>query len=231
MTPAMNTSTPKAYLTILDLDNTLLRGDSDYLWGSFLIDKEVVDPVHHQAENDRFYREYEAGQMDIMAFLRFQLEPLKRIPMDRLFALREEYLRACIEPIITDQARELVEYHRKNNAELLIITATNSFITRPIANAFGIDYLIATEPEMIEGKYTGEVSGLPSYQEGKVTRLNEWLRDHDMTMENSWFYSDSYNDLPLLNIVEHPIAVDPDDRLRQHASAQGWTILDMDPAT
>jgi phosphoserine phosphatase len=181
-----------------------------------LIDKEVVDPDYHQAENDRFYREYEAGQMDIMAFLNFQLEPLKRIAMDRLLALRKEYLHACIEPIITDQARELVEYHRENNAELLIITATNSFITRPIADLFDM--------------YTGRVTGLPSYQEGKVTRLREWLASHDMTLDNSWFYSDSYNDLPLLEIVDHPVAVDPDDRLRQHARAQGWTILDMAPA-
>ena len=230
MTPAMTASKSKDYLAILDLDNTLLRGDSDYLWGCFLIDKEVVDPDHHQAENDRFYREYEAGQMDIMAFLNFQLEPLNRIAMDRLLALREEYLHTCIEPIITDQARELVESHRENNAELLIITATNSFITRPIADLFDIHNLIATEPEIIAGKYTGRVTGLPSYQEGKVTRLNEWLTSNEMTLDNSWFYSDSYNDLPLLDIVDHPVAVDPDDRLRQHAQTQGWTILDMTPA-
>lgn len=227
----MTTSTAKDYLAILDLDNTLLRGDSDYLWGCYLIDKEIVDPEYHQAENDRFYTEYEAGQMDIMAFLRFQLEPLKRIPMDRLLSLREEYLHTCIEPIITNEARELVEYHRNRNAELLIITATNSFITRPIADAFGIRNLIATEPEMINGEYTGEVAGLPSYQEGKVTRLNDWLASQDLTMEGSWFYSDSFNDLPLLELVDHPVAVDPDNRLRQHASARGWEILDMKPAT
>lgn len=221
--------TAKKYLAIFDLDNTLLRGDSDYLWGTFLIDKELVDPEFHRSENDRFYREYEAGQMDIMAFLEFQLQPLARISMDTLLALRGEYLRTCIEPIITDQARRLVEHHRSQHAELLIVTATNSFITRPIAEAFGVRHLIATEPELRDGKYTGGVNGTPSYQHGKVARLNEWLAGHDMTLEDSWFYSDSANDLPLLELVDHPVAVNPDKRLYQHARTQGWPILHMDP--
>jgi len=219
------------YLAIFDLDNTLLRGDSDYLWGSFLIEKGLVDKDHHRAENDRFYQEYLNGQMDIMAFLRFQLEPLARLPMDKLLALRGEYLRTHIEPIITGQARRLVERHRSRGAELLIVTATNSFITRPIADAFGIRHLIATEPEMKDGRYTGGVSGVPSYREGKVERLQHWLAGHDRTLDDSWFYSDSWNDLPLLERVDHPVAVNPDDRLRQHAQQQGWQILDMTSTT
>lgn len=225
----MNSPDKKNYLAILDLDNTLLRGDSDYLWGCFLVEKKRVDPEFHAAENDRFYREYEAGQMDIMEFLRFQLEPLKRIPMDDLRQLRSEYLDRYIKPIITDQALGLVEHHRRNQAELLIITATNSFITRPIADMFGIDHLIATEPEIVEGRYTGEVAGIPSYREGKVTRLNDWLEAHGADMKDSWFYSDSYNDLPLLSMVDNPVAVNPDDRLRSHAEEAGWEILSMDP--
>ena len=228
---AMNsTDRKKSYLAILDLDNTLLRGDSDYLWGCFLVEKNMVDADLHQAENDRFYEEYEAGVMDIMEFLRFQLEPLQRIPMNVLYKLRSEYLDRYIEPIITRQARELVEQHRQRDAELMIITATNSFITRPIADKFGISHLIATEPEIIDGQYTGEVSGVPSYREGKVTRLNDWLAANCVDMKGSWFYSDSYNDLPLLSMVDHPVAVNPDERLRQHALDTGWEILVMNPA-
>lgn len=225
----MNSPDKNSYLAILDLDNTLLRGDSDYLWGCFLVEKKRVDPEFHQAENDRFYKEYEAGNMDIMEFLRFQLEPLKRIPMQELRELRSEYLERYIEPIITEQARNLVEHHRRNQAELLIITATNSFITRPIADMFNIDHLIATEPEIVEGRYTGEVAGIPSYREGKVTRLNDWLETHGADMNGSWFYSDSYNDLPLLSMVDNPVAVNPDDRLHSHAVEAGWKILTMDP--
>ena len=221
----------ETYLAIFDLDNTLLRGDSDYLWGTFLIEKGLVNREHHQAENNRFYREYLEGRMDIMAFLRFQLEPLRRIPMDRLLALRGEYLRRYIDPIITAQAHRLVERHRGKGAELLIVTATNSFITRPIADAFGIQHLIATEPEIVDGRYTGGVSGTPSYREGKVMRLRQWLDEHGMTLAGSWFYSDSINDLPLLQAVDHPVAVNPDERLREHALAQGWPILEMDAAS
>jgi HAD superfamily hydrolase (TIGR01490 family) len=190
----------------------------------------MVDADLHQAENDRFYEEYEAGVMDIMEFLRFQLEPLQRIPMNVLYKLRSEFLDRYIEPIITHQARELVEQHRQRDAELMIITATNSFITRPIADKFGISHLIATEPEIIDGQYTGEVSGVPSYREGKVTRLNDWLAANGSDMKGSWFYSDSYNDLPLLSMVDHPVAVNPDERLRQHALDTGWEILVMNPA-
>jgi HAD superfamily hydrolase (TIGR01490 family) len=216
------------YLAIFDLDNTLLRGDSDYLWGTFLIDNGYVDADYHRRENDRFYREYEQGTMDIMAFLRFQLAPLTRFTLPELHAMREEYLRTCIAPIVTPAARDLVEQHRARGACLLVVTATNSFITRPIVDMFGIDNLIATEPELINGRYSGRVSGTPSYREGKIERLRQWLAERDQSMQGSWFYSDSHNDLPLLEMVDNPVAVNPDGQLRQRATQCGWPIILLD---
>ncbi len=214
-------------LAIFDLDNTLLRGDSDYLWGMYLIDKGVVDQESHQRENERFYQEYLNGQMDIMAFLRFQLAPLARIPMPELLQMREEYLENYIKPIITEQAQELVEKHRLQNDTLLIISATNDFVTRPIADLFAIDQLIATNAELIDNQYTGAVSGVPSYQEGKVLRVNDWLKKTGNTLKGSWFYSDSHNDLPLLQIVDHPVAVNPDPQLAKYAKQAGWQVLTL----
>ena len=214
-------------MAIFDLDNTLLRGDSDYLWGMYLIDKGAVDPESHQRENDRFYQEYLNGQMDIMAFLRFQLAPLARIPMHELLQMRDEYIETYIKPIITKQAQSLVETHRQRGDTLLIITATNDFVTRPIADIFAIDELIATNAELIDNRYTGAVSGLPSYQEGKVQRLNDWLDKTGNTLTGSWFYSDSHNDLPLLKIVDHPVAVNPDPQLGEYATQAGWKILTL----
>ncbi len=214
-------------LAIFDLDNTLLRGDSDYLWGMYLIDKGAVDQESHQRENERFYQEYLNGQMDIMAFLRFQLAPLARIPMPELLQMREEYLENYIEPIITEQARALVEKHRQQGDTLLIISATNDFVTRPIADLFAVDELIATNAELIDNQYTGAVSGVPSYQEGKVLRLNDWLKKTGNTLKGSWFYSDSHNDLPLLQKVDHPVAVNPDPQLAKHAAQLGWQVLTL----
>ena len=214
-------------LAIFDLDNTLLRGDSDYLWGMYLIDKGTVDRESHQRENERFYQEYLNGQMDIMAFLRFQLAPLARIPMPELLQMREEFLEHYIKPIITQQARELVEKHRQQGDTLIIITATNDFVTRPIAELFGVNELIATNAELIENQYTGAVSGIPSYQQGKVTRLHEWLDKTDNDMQGSWFYSDSHNDLPLLEEVDNPVAVNPDPQLARHAEKAGWQVLTL----
>lgn len=216
------------YLAIFDLDNTLLRGDSDYLWGTFLIDNGYVDAEYHRRENDRFYREYEQGTMDIMAFLRFQLAPLTRFTMSELHVMRDRYLQNCIVPIVTRAARDLVEQHRSRGACLLVVTATNSFITRPIVDMFGIEHLIATEPELVDGRYTGRVSGTPSYREGKIERLRQWLQEHDQSMDDSWFYSDSHNDLPLLEMVDNPVAVNPDVQLRRRATQRGWPIIRLD---
>ena len=214
-------------LALFDLDNTLLRGDSDYAWGEFLVEKGMVDAIAHQRENDRFYQQYLDGELDIHEFLEFQLRPLAENPLSRLEQWRNQYLQEYIRPMISPQARALVEKHRARGDIPVIITATNSFVTRPIADLFGVEHLIATEPEMIAGEYTGGVSGLPSYREGKVIRLREWLSEHDQTLAGSWFYSDSHNDLPLLESVENPVAVNPDARLQSIAKKRQWPILHL----
>lgn len=214
-------------LAIFDLDNTLLADDSDYLWGCFLVEKGLVDAAHHARENKRFYAEYKAGTLDIYAFLRFQLRPLAQHDMATLNALRAEFMRTKIAPIILPKARELLAEHAARNELLLIITATNRFITGPIAESLGVEHLIATEPEIREGRFTGAVSGVPCFQEGKVQRLNAWLTEHGHTLNGSWFYSDSHNDLPLLAMVEHPVAVDPDAALADHAGRHGWPVISL----
>jgi len=217
-------------LAIFDLDNTLLAGDSDYLWGKFLAEQGEVDADSYERTNQKFYDEYKAGELDIFEFLAFSLEPLTRISSEHLIQLHNQYMKEVIEPLIQPAAIELVEQHRQQGDTLLIITATNRFITAPIARAFGIDELLATEPEMIDDRYTGKVAGIPCYQEGKVIRLIEWLSNKELDLANSWFYSDSHNDLPLLNRVTHPVAVNPDETLRQEAETQGWKILDLHSA-
>jgi HAD superfamily hydrolase (TIGR01490 family) len=214
-------------LAIFDLDNTLLAGDSDYLWGKFLVDHGEVDGESYERINQQFYEDYKAGTLDIFEFLSFSLEPLTRIDMQQLTKLHAQYMQEVIDPLIQPAAVELVDLHRQQGDTLLIITATNSFITRPIARAFGINELLATEPEIIDGRYTGKVSGTPCYKEGKVIRLNEWLADKHINLNDSWFYSDSHNDLPLLNRVAHPVAVNPDETLRQEAETHGWKIIDL----
>jgi len=214
-------------LAIFDLDNTLLRGDSDYIWGEHLIEKGAVNRESHQQQNEHFYQEYLNGQMDILAFLRFQLAPLSLVPMPELLQMREEYINDRIKPIITDEAKALVEKHRQKGDTLLIITATNDFVTRPIADLFGIDELIATTAECINGQYTGKVSGIPCYQQGKITRLHNWLTESASSMHDSWFYSDSHNDLPLLLEVDNPVAVNPDPQLATHAKRSGWQVIHL----
>lgn len=214
-------------LAIFDLDNTLLAGDSDYLWGRFLVKKGAVDGLQYERENERFFQLYKAGRLDIFEFLRFSLAPLRAYSRPRLEAWRSEFLETEIDPLITDASRQLVEKHRQAGDTLMIITATNAFITRPIALRFGIEHLIATEPETLDGQYTGEVAGEPSFREGKVNRLDAWLSEHGADLQGSWFYSDSHNDLPLLERVDHPVAVDPDETLAQLALARQWPILDL----
>ncbi len=214
-------------LAIFDLDNTLLAGDSDYLWGRFLVEKGAVDGIRYERENERFYQLYKEGRLDILEFLRFSLAPLRQHSRAMLEAWREEFLETHIAPLISEQSRQLVERHRQAGDTLLIITATNAFVTRPIAQRFGIDHLIATEPETLDGHYTGEVAGEPSFREGKVNRLESWLADHGADLRGSWFYSDSHNDLPLLERVEHPVAVDPDETLAQVARQRQWPILEL----
>ncbi|MEW8043212.1 MAG: HAD family hydrolase [gamma proteobacterium symbiont of Phacoides pectinatus] len=214
-------------LAIFDLDNTLLAGDSDYLWGVFLAEHGIVDARWYEQENERFYREYREGRLDIHEFLRFSLKPLSEHPLERLHAWRERFLEEKIEPIILPRARELVERHRAAGDTLMIITATNAFVTAPIAQRLGIEHLIATEPEHLGDRYTGRVAGTPSFQEGKVERLGSWLRASDADLNGSSFYSDSHNDIPLLERVEHPVAVDPDAALAAHAARLGWPVITL----
>lgn len=215
-------------LALFDLDNTLLAGDSDFEWAQFLIDRGVLDRATYEARNQAFYDQYKAGTLDIREFLDFQLKPLSQYPRPVLDAWHGEYMKQRILPMIRDSARALVDKHR--GEVCVIITATNSFVTAPIARAFGIEHLIATEPEMRDGAYTGGVSGTPCFREGKVERLEAWLAERGKSLKNvekSTFYSDSHNDLPLLEQVGHPVAVDPDAALRAHAGARGWPIITL----
>ena len=215
-------------LALFDLDNTLLSGDSDFEWAQFLIEQGVLDREVYEARNQEFFDQYKAGTLDIHEFLDFQLKPLSRHSRTVLDAWHGEYMARKILPMIRDSARALVEKHRGDLT--VIITATNSFVTAPIARAFGVEHLIATEPEQRDGEFTGGVTDIPCFREGKVQRLESWLEAQGRTLEafeQSWFYSDSHNDLPLLMRVTHPVAVDPDDALRAQAQARGWPILTL----
>jgi len=217
-------------LAIFDLDNTLLAGDSDFQWGQFLMEEGLLEREKHEARNIEFYEDYKAGRLDIYAFLEFQLKPLSDHPRARLDELHKQYMARKVRPMMTEKARALVNQHKANGDLLMIITATNSFVTGPIAAEFGVDHLIGTDPEQVNGEFTGKVAGLPSFQEGKVTRLNDWLSAHGKSLADfgtSWFYSDSHNDLPLMKRVSQPVAVDPDDILRAHAEQQGWPIISL----
>jgi HAD superfamily hydrolase (TIGR01490 family) len=214
-------------LAIFDLDNTLLAGDSDYLWGQFLARKGLVNADYYADQNQRFYDEYKAGTLDIFEFLGFSLEPLAEHDIQALAQLHRKFMAEDIAPIILNKGRELIEDHRARGHTLLIITATNRFVTEPIAHELGIDNLLATDAEIRHGRYTGAVAGTPCYREGKVTRLNQWLQDNGIELNDAWFYSDSHNDLPLLSMVNHPVAVDPDDILRRAAAERGWDIISL----
>lgn len=214
-------------LAIFDLDNTLIGGDSDNLWGQFLCDQGWVDAADFGARNDQFYADYQAGTLNIDAYLRFALSPLIGQSREVIDHWHEQFMRLVIEPIMLPKAQALIARHREAGHQLLIITATNEFITRPIAHRLGITELIACEGEIINGRYTGEPQGVLSYQTGKVVRLRSWLQGTNQTMDGAWFYSDSHNDLPLLELVSNPVAVDPDDKLRARAEQAGWDIISL----
>lgn len=214
-------------LAIFDLDNTLLNGDSDYLWGQFLSQQGLVDSAFYEKENQRFYDEYVAGTLDIFEFLEFSLAPLSKIEMSKLKQLHNQFMDENIRPAITKKSRALIQKHIDQQDTLLIITATNLFITAPIAEELGIQNILATEPEKVNNQYTGKVFGTPCFREGKVERLKIWLKETGGNLADSCFYSDSHNDLPLLEMVTKPIAVDPDDALRSHAEMKGWDIISL----
>ena len=214
-------------LALFDLDNTLLAEDSDHLWGHFLADRRIVDKAGHREQNERFRCEYERGQLDIDAFLAFALAPLAANEPSDLYRWRAEFVRDWIEPVIAPAARQLVEQHRERGDTLAIVTATNRFITEPIAERFDIPHLLATEPEIQQGRFTGRHIGTPTFREGKITVLAEWLAHDGLSMAGSTFYSDSLNDLPLLRRVDHPVAVDPDPQLAEAARTAGWPIVTL----
>ncbi|MDY6829285.1 MAG: HAD family hydrolase [Pseudomonadota bacterium] len=214
-------------LAIFDLDNTLIAGDSDHAWGEFLVSRGVVDVARYRSANDAFYAAYQAGRLDIYAYQRFVLEPIVAMGMERAQSLRAEFVEACIRPLVLPAALDLVARHRAAGDTLLIVTATNRFIAEPIAELFAVDHLLATDPEEADGGYTGEIAGEPCYQGGKVVRLRAWSEAQRMSLDGASFYSDSHNDLPLLGLVDRPVAVDPDERLRQHADGAGWPICSL----
>jgi HAD superfamily hydrolase (TIGR01490 family) len=220
----------KMNLALFDLDNTLLSGDSDFEWAQFLISKGVLDREVHEAKNQAFYDDYKAGTLDIHAFLKFQLAPLSRHPRDELDAWHREFMATRIRPVIGAPARQLVRQHLDAGDLCAIVTATNSFVTGPICREFGIPHLIATVPAHENGHFTGAPRGMPAFKDGKIARMNVWLEEMGLwwgAFTRSTFYSDSHNDLPLLELVSHPVAVDPDDTLRAHAVRHGWPIMSL----
>lgn len=215
-------------LVLFDLDNTLLAGDSDFEWAQYLIARGVLDRELFEARNAEFYAQYKAGTLDIHAFLDFQLKPLSRHTRNELDAWHIDFMATRIAPMISDGARALVSGHLESGALCAIVTATNSFITGPIAREFDVPHLVATIPAQEDGQFTGKPRDLPAFREGKIARVNSWLESMGLWMgsfRRSYFYSDSLNDLPLLSCVTDPVAVDPDPTLEAHALSEGWKIM------
>ena len=217
-------------LTLFDLDNTLLAGDSDYEWGQFLIDRGVLDRDAYEVRNTAFFEQYKAGTLDIHAYLQFALEPLARHTPEDLARWHADFMATRIRPMIGRQAQALVRRHLDAGDLCAVVTATNSFVTAPIAREFGIPHLIATEPERAGDRFTGRVTGTPCFKEGKITRVQDWLAGLGRPLEDfslSTFYSDSQNDLPLLSLVKQPVAVDPDEKLAAEAARRGWPVISL----
>ena len=211
-------------MVIFDLDNTLIAGDSDHAWGEFLVERKIVDAEYYQTKNDQFFQDYQSGNLIIEEYLAFALEPLANNTLEDLLSWREAFLTEKILPLMLPKAKALIEKHRKQGDYLLIITATNHFVTERIAKILEVDDLIATEPEKDSLGFTGKIAGTPSFKEGKIIRLNDWLKNHNHSMTGSYFYSDSHNDLPLLELVDNPVAVDPDDTLRAYCEKNKWPV-------
>lgn len=213
-------------LALFDLDNTLLNGDSDHGWGMYLAKVGAVDAVEQKIKQDEFYQQYLNGILDIHEFCEYQFSVFTQHSIEQLKYWHADFMLNVIEPMVTTGKASLLKKHRDNGDDIVIITATNDFVTAPIAKRLGVDTLIATQAEIINGQFTGKLKGTPCFQNGKVTRLNQWLESNGKAFENSFFYSDSINDLPLLELVDTPIAVTPDDRLRAHAQKHHWKIID-----
>lgn len=214
-------------LAIFDLDNTLIADDSDYLWGKFLVDQGIVKKTYYEEVNARFYSDYKQGTLNIAEFLNFSLKPLADNNPEDLHRWRDQFVHTIIRPLLLQPAQQLIEKHRNRGDTLMVITATNRFVTEPIVNLYGIEILLATTPDFRNGRYTGTFTGIPCFQEGKVKLLEQWLQKSSETLENSWFYSDSHNDLPLLKRVDNPVAVDPDEKLAIYSKAAHWPIISL----
>ena len=221
-------------LALFDLDHTLLPCDSDYEWGQFLARIGVVDSEYYARQNERFYQDYKEGKLVIYEFLRFALKPLSEHSRAQLKEWHDAFMREVINGQLRQEALDLVKRHQDAGDLCCVITATNSFVTRPIVESFGIEHLIATEPATKDNQplanYTGEVSGIPNFREGKIQNLHDWLASQKLSLDTlpySYFYSDSMNDLPLLEKVSHPVATNPDDRLRNEAKQRNWPILEL----
>ncbi len=214
-------------LAIYDLDNTLIGGDSDYLWGEFLCDEGIIsDRESFQKMNDYFYHQYETGELNIFAWAEFSFKILTNHSLDELNKLRQDFVDTKIKPIFLEKAQNCINNHKEKGDTVLVITASNTFITKPIIEMYGIDHLLATEPEFISGRFTGKVSGIPCFQSGKIDNLMPWLEKNKESLIGSYFYSDSHNDLPLLELVDNPIAVNSDKILSYTAHKNGWPVLD-----
>jgi len=217
-------------LALFDLDNTLLAGDSDYEWGQFLVDHGVLERDAYEAQNAEFYEQYKQGTLDIHEYLGFALRPLAEHPPEALARWHAAFMRERILPMITAGARDLVARHARAGDVCAVVTATNSFVTGPIAREFGIEHLLATEPEVQDGRFTGRVAGVPCFRDGKILRVQAWLAARGESLESvqdSCFYSDSHNDLALLERVRRPVAVDPDAALAAEAGRRGWPVISL----
>ncbi|HEY1075331.1 MAG TPA: HAD family hydrolase [Fontimonas sp.] len=214
-------------LAVFDLDNTLLAGDSDHLWGQWLVRNGAVDPQYYARENDRFYREYQEGTLDIHHYAAFMLQPIVEHGLAPMLALRERFVSECIADIVAKGSQALLDQHRAAGDVLLITTATNRFVVEPIARMLGVEHLIATDPEIVDGQYTGRIAGTPNFQRGKVERLQAWLKAHAYDGGGMTCYSDSHNDVPLLEMGDTAVAVDPDPRLLALAQARGWRVISL----
>lgn len=215
-------------LALFDLDNTLIAGDSDHGWGEFLCRKGYVDAQAYKDRNNYYLNQYEEGVLDPYEYLEFALQPLAQNDAATLAAWHAEFMRETILPMLLPMAVDLLDAHRNRGDRVVVITSTNRFVVEPIVAALGgADDILATEPELIDGRYTGKIVGEPCFREGKVRRMAQWLEGKHYSLDDAYFYSDSINDLPLLLEVSNPVVVDPDDALREEAKRRNWLILSL----